>query len=205
MLVATSPLLMLFLVTSQVPEADPNPNSRAIMVHPGDTPTRLAVGHLANITNHLINNSLALSSRKTYSSAQARYLNFCSRMKLNPLPANQQQLILFAADLSQTIAYTSMRTYLAAVRHLHISKGYADPLCGSMQLELLMKGACRTKPGLSASNHPTYIKPSKRASRELQEQTSLGSMLLRLFRVSLLRWIYSKTRGILQPHLAPIG
>ena len=67
-------------------------------------------------------------------------------MQVNPLPANQQQLILFAADLSQTIAYTSMRTYLSAVRHLHISEGYEDPLRGSMQLELLMRGARRTKP-----------------------------------------------------------
>ena len=67
-------------------------------------------------------------------------------MHLNPLPANQQQLILFAADLSQTIAYTSMRTYLSAVRHLHISEGHEDPLRGSMQLDLLMRGARRTKP-----------------------------------------------------------
>lgn len=67
-------------------------------------------------------------------------------MHLHSLPATQQQLILFAADLSQTIAYTSMRTYLTAVHHLHISKGYPDPLRDSVQLELLMKGARRTKP-----------------------------------------------------------
>ncbi len=78
-------------------------------------------------------------------------------MHLNPLPANQQQLILFAADLSQTIAYTSMRTYLSAVRHLHISEGYEDPLRGSMQLDLLMKGARRTKP--TRKDHRLPITP----------------------------------------------
>ena len=46
-----------------------------------------------------------------------KYLNFCSCMKLNPLPANQQQLILFAAELSQTIAYSSTRTYLTTSSH----------------------------------------------------------------------------------------
>ena len=39
-----------------------------------------------------------------------------------------------------------MRTYLSAVRHLHIYEGYEDPLHGSMQLDLLMRGARRTKP-----------------------------------------------------------
>ena len=56
---------------------------------------------------------------KIHSSAQARYLNFCLRMQFNPLPANQQQLILFAADLSQTIAYTSMRMYLCSPAPSH--------------------------------------------------------------------------------------
>ena len=67
-------------------------------------------------------------------------------MCLAPIPASQQQLILFAADLSQTVTYATMRTYLSAVRHLHISEGHRDPLEGSLQLSLLMKGARRTKP-----------------------------------------------------------
>ena len=134
---------------SQAPEADPQPTpipeplwDILVIRHPD----WLSDICMANIANSLVDNSLAPNSRKTYSSTQARYLNFCSRMHLNPLPANQQQLILFAADLSQTIAYSSMRTYLSAVRHLHISAGYEDPLRGSMQLDLLMRGARKTKP-----------------------------------------------------------
>ena len=112
------------------------------MVHPGESATGLAVSHLASIADKLIGNSLAASSRKTYSSAQAKHLNFCSGMCLAPIPASQQQLILF----SQTVTYATMRTYLSAVRHLDISEGHRDPLEGSLQLSLLMKGARRTKP-----------------------------------------------------------
>ena len=64
-----------------------------------------------------ISNSLAPSSRKTYSSAQSRYLSFCSRMRINRIPATQQQLTLFAADLSQKIAHSSMLQML----YLYIS------------------------------------------------------------------------------------
>ena len=39
-----------------------------------------------------------------------------------------------------------MRTYLSAIRHLHISYGYKDPLDGALQLSLVMKGAHREKP-----------------------------------------------------------
>ena len=116
------------------------------MVYSSELATGLALTQLANIADQLICNSLAPSSRKTYSSAQAKYLNFCSGMGLTPIPASQQQLILFAADLSQTVTYTTMRTYLSAVSHLHISEGHRDPLEGSLQLSLLMKGAHQTKP-----------------------------------------------------------
>lgn len=111
-----------------------------------DTATKLALGKLADVANNIISNSIAASSRKTYSSAQNRYLKFCSQMQLAPMPATQQQLILFAADLSQTLAYSTMRTYLSAVRHMHISEGLKDPLEGALQLELLLRGARRNKP-----------------------------------------------------------
>ena len=92
-----------------------NSYTRPTVVHPGESATGLAVSHLASIADKLIGNSLAASSRKTYSSAQAKYFNFCSRMCLAPIPASQQQLILFAADLSQTVTNATMRTYLSAV------------------------------------------------------------------------------------------
>lgn len=73
-------------------------------------------------------------------------MNFCARIGLSPLPATQEQLILFSAELSQSVAYSSMRTYLSAVRHLHISEGYEDPLKGTLRLSMLLQGARRAKP-----------------------------------------------------------
>ena len=63
-----------------------------------------------------------------------------------PLPASEDQLILFVAELTQSRAYSTIRTYLAAVRHLHIVNSYGSPCCNRLKLELALKGARREKP-----------------------------------------------------------
>ena len=40
-----------------------------------------------------------------------------------------------------------MRLYLSAVRHLHVSKGYGDPLANTPRLDLALKGAKCLRPG----------------------------------------------------------
>ena len=47
-----------------------------------------------------------------------------------------------------------MRTYLSAVRHLHISEGYDDPLKGTLQLSMLLQGVRRTKPATKDQRLP---------------------------------------------------
>ena len=56
-------------------------------------------------------------------------------------------MILFTADISQRLSYGSIRSYLSAVRFLHISNGHADPLTGRLQLDLLLRGIRKKKPG----------------------------------------------------------
>ena len=62
-----------------------------------------------------------------------------------PFPATEQVLILLVAELSQSITYSSIRTYLAAICHLHVARGFGDQLKGRLQLELLLKGNQRKK------------------------------------------------------------
>ena len=49
------------------------------------------------------------------------------------------------AQLLQSVTYASIRTYLAAIRHLHIERGFGDPLKEKPQLELLLKGSQKRK------------------------------------------------------------
>ena len=113
----------------------------------GNYSTRLAVQNLERISGHLIKDSIVDSTRRSYATGQSNYLSFCSRFNIQPLPASEQQLILFTADRSQQLSYSTIRSYLSAVRFLHIPNGFGDPLTVKLQLELLLRGVRKRKPG----------------------------------------------------------
>ena len=100
------------------------------MGNPGDHSPGLANRALETIANEFIRSSIADSTRTTYSIGQSTYLNFRRRFNLQPLPAPEQQLILFTADLSRRLSFSTIRSYLSAVRFWHVSNGYGDPLVG---------------------------------------------------------------------------
>ena len=89
-----------------------------------------------------------------YTSAQRQYLAFCHRLALNPLPASEDSLILFVTELAQTRAPSTVRSYLAGVRHLHIIHGLANPLANTLRLDLVCKGIQRLKPRCSQPRLP---------------------------------------------------
>lgn len=63
-------------------------------------------------------------------------------------------LILFVAHLSLRLAHGSVRSYLSAVRHMHIAQGFGDPLAGALRLQLALKGLKRSKPREKDSRLP---------------------------------------------------
>ena len=87
-------------------------------------------------------NALAPSTRKTYASAKKRYLQFCLTANLDPVPASEHQLCRFVAQLAKDgLAPSSIKSYLSAVRHLHLVVHLPDPKIGEMsRLEQVLKG-----------------------------------------------------------------
>ena len=90
--------------------------------------------------------ALAPSTRRTYASAETSYKLFCAKVAQPPFPASEQLLILFVADLAQRVVHSTIRTYLSAVRHRHIVQDFADPLAGTLRLELMLRGVRKYKP-----------------------------------------------------------
>lgn len=56
------------------------------------------------------------------------------------LPADEDTLIQYAAFLVKSIKYSSIKGYLAAVRHFHIRRGFALDLNKCLPLQLVCRG-----------------------------------------------------------------
>ena len=59
------------------------------------------------------------------------------------LPASEGTLVYFASYLARTVRHSTIKTYLAAVRNLHIISGYDDPLRGRLLLRKILRGILR--------------------------------------------------------------
>ena len=106
----------------------------------------MAITCLEGIAQGLIADSLAASSQRAYASAQATFSRFCGTLGIPVCPASEQVLLLFVADMSQRVCHSTIRSYLSAVRHLHLASGFQDPLVGATRLELALKGLRKRKP-----------------------------------------------------------
>jgi len=58
-------------------------------------------------------------------------------------PTSEGTLIYFASYLARTVRHSTIKLYLAAVRKLHITAGYSDPLKGKLLLHKVLCGILR--------------------------------------------------------------
>ncbi len=97
---------------------------------------------------HYINLSLASTTQQTYSSGEKRFITFIRLYKRKHieqcLPADQLLLTEFVAFLAKSIKYSSIKTYLAAVRHYHIRHGFQLNLHKMLRLQLALRGIKRS-------------------------------------------------------------
>lgn len=75
-------------------------------------------------------------------------------MRMPAVPAGEQLLLLYVAHLSQRVCHGTVRSYLSAIRHLHLSKGLPDPLKGTPRLDLALRGMRRRKPRVGDTRLP---------------------------------------------------
>ncbi len=91
--------------------------------------------------------AIAKSTKKSYASAQKRYMLFCVTHTITALPTTEQSLCRYVAFLAmENLSPATIKCYLSAVRHLQVAKGYGDPHIGSMaRLELVLRGVKRVR------------------------------------------------------------
>jgi hypothetical protein len=87
-----------------------------------------------------VTSGLKSTTRKTYASAQRQYLSFCNEYSLVSLPASEETLLMFVAQLyRKNCSYSTVNVYLAAVRALHVLEGLPDPLPQCLRLKLAIR------------------------------------------------------------------
>ncbi len=89
----------------------------------GNIPARLDVMRLEEQAQFLVSQGIAPSTARVYDSGKATYPALCTRLGMPPIPASEDLLLLFVVELAQTVVYSTIRTYLAGLRHLHVWRG----------------------------------------------------------------------------------
>ena len=90
--------------------------------------SRRNVFDLKEDIQHYINLSVATATKQTYDAGERSFVTFVNWFKKESveqyLPADEVLLTEYVAYLAKTIKYSSIKTYLAAVRHYHIRHGF---------------------------------------------------------------------------------
>ena len=105
-------------------------------------------GDLNNDISYYLGLSIAASTKQTYSSAEKRFLEFCLLYRPPSgkfMPVDENTLVQYTAYLARSIKYSSIKSYLAAVRHLHILNGYDLDFKKYPRLQLICKGIKRAQ------------------------------------------------------------
>ena len=86
---------------------------------------------LEGLVGRFFTGGLASRTSDTYLSAKRRYLEFCYKFGLSPLPLLEHVLCLFAAFLSKEgVCSQSIAVYLSGVRHLDLVEPQRGEICG---------------------------------------------------------------------------
>ena len=67
----------------------------------------------------------APATRRSYKAGTRQYIRFCQQSSLSSIPTSEKTLLLCATHLAtHGLTYATIKVYLAAVRHSHVTVGY---------------------------------------------------------------------------------
>ena len=88
----------------------------------------------------LIRMGIRPRTRTSYSSAQSKYINFCTTYGLTALPASETVTLLYIAYLyNQGLAGATVSAYISAIRSLQVMSGMDTPNLRSPRVNLALK------------------------------------------------------------------
>ena len=102
------------------------------------------LGSFVTLVDHakvLVAKGIRSSTTKTYTAAQRRYIDFCLKYALDPVPVSENTLLLYIAQLNlDGLKPSSVRVYLSAVRAMHVDEGHGNPLENCLRIRKALHG-----------------------------------------------------------------
>lgn len=90
--------------------------------------------------------ALASNTKKTYSSGVRQFITFCQKTHIAPkYPLDEETLICFSVFMARSVQHSTIKNYLAAVKHYHSSNGHALALSTFLRLQLVLRGIKRAQ------------------------------------------------------------
>ena len=86
--------------------------------------------------------TFAQSTKQTYVTHLRKYLVFCQKTLIKPVPISQQDLACYIAYLAEHLCFNSVKQYINCVRILHQEAGVPSPV-SSFQVSAVLKGVRR--------------------------------------------------------------
>lgn len=106
------------------------------------------------------------NTKRTYTSAQKDYVEFCYGYGLQPVPASEQTILYYIAYtqarsehkniVGSGIKASSLKVYLSAIRSMHIVAGYPEPPISAPRVKLVLKAIHDNGPPPSQQAPITY-------------------------------------------------
>ena len=118
--------------------------------------TRLDISSLEGDVQRYVELGLASATRKTYQAGISRLYQFCTMYSVSdPLPVSQSLLCAFVSYLANVgLAYTTIKTYVSAIRHLQIARDLPEPRAMPMPKLALVERGIQNARAANGVNRP---------------------------------------------------
>ena len=133
----------------------------------------------------------------SYTSAENKFLKFCSSQAIDPFPLSENHLCYFVSVLAnEGLQHQTLKSYLSALRYVQIARGLPKPFADASfpRLEYVLKGVKKTwaeerrsqAMPCNNSGHPEILEVclvSWCPQPEARPCDAVGGLLLRVLRL----------------------
>ena len=133
--------------------------NHGLVVTNSNTTQKAKLSDLAQTAQNLIDLSVTNTTKQQYSVALHRYINFCQSLDLLSFPLHQQNLVLYASDLSNTLSYAAINTHLSALKFFSHKYGYPGDFGQFRRLYMVLRGIKRSTDKLHRKKKRDPITP----------------------------------------------